>query len=132
MGELQMMRRRRREGHFVSQPIQSQVSVGAPDVGEGRVQEETVGPHSVIGEAAHGGVGNVVANLWARAGGGPASVKLEAFALGERGALLHHLDQAALLPHVAESEGKRFPFEVRALLCTLPASSACVTPCFQA
>lgn len=76
------------------------------------MQEETVGPQSVIGEAAHTGVGNVVANLWARAGGGPASVKLEGFALGERGALLHHLDQAALLPHVAESEGKRFPFEV--------------------
>ena len=36
----------------------------------------------------------------------------DAFALGERGALLHHLDQPAVIPHVAQSEGRRLPLEV--------------------
>ena len=35
------------------------------------------------------------------------------FAVGNRAAILHHLDQAAIIPHVAESEGRKCPFEVR-------------------
>ncbi len=71
-----------------------------------------MGPNNVIGEAAQTGVGGVVANLFARATTSAASSRGEAFSLGERAAILHHLDQAALIPHVAESEGKKFPYEV--------------------
>lgn len=53
------------------------------------------------------------ANLFARAGAG--SRKLDPFGLGDRAAILHHLDQAALIPRVAETEGRRFPIEVGCL-----------------
>jgi len=72
------------------------------------------GPADVIGEAAAAGVGGVVANLFARAGGGVPAARRDAFALGERGAILHHLDQAPLIPHVVEAEGGRAHVEVRA------------------
>ena len=56
---------------------------------------------------------------------------LDAFTLGERAAILHHLDQAALIPNVVELENKKFPFEVRlgpALQKNLPPSlEACRT-----
>ena len=39
--------------------------------------------------------------------------RADAFALGDRGSILHHLDQPAIIPHVAESENKKFTFEVR-------------------
>lgn len=64
----------------------------------------------MIGEAAPGGVGGVMANLFQRGGAG--APHRDAFALGERGNILHHLDQAAIIPHVAESESKKAPFEV--------------------
>jgi hypothetical protein len=67
---------------------------------------------NVIGEAAQTGEGGVVANLFARATTSAAARRGEAFSLGERAAILHHLDQAALIPHVAKSEGKKFPYEV--------------------
>ena len=38
--------------------------------------------------------------------------RADAFALGDRGSILHHLDQPAIIPHVAESENKKFSFEV--------------------
>lgn len=53
------------------------------------------------------------ANLFARAGA--SGKKADPFQLGDRAALLHHLDQAALIPRVAETEGRRFPIEVTAL-----------------
>ena len=37
----------------------------------------------------------------------------DAFQLGERGAVLGHLDQAAIIPHVATAEGHKYPYEVR-------------------
>ena len=77
------------------------------------VQQDVAGPADVIGEAAAGGVGGVVANLFARAGGGTPLARRDAFALGERGAILHHLDQAALIPHVVEAEGREAPVEAR-------------------
>ena len=74
------------------------------------LQEDLAGPADVIGEAAPGGVGGVMANLFQRGASGP---HRDAFALGERGNILHHLDQAAIIPHVAESESRKAPFEAR-------------------
>ena len=74
------------------------------------LQEDLAGPADVIGEAAPGGVGGVMAGLFQRGG---AATHRDAFALGERGAILHHLDQAAIIPHVAESEARKAPFEVQ-------------------
>lgn len=50
-----------------------------------------------------------MANLFQR---GASGAHRDAFALGERGNILHHLDQAAIIPHVAEAESKKAPFEV--------------------
>jgi hypothetical protein len=36
-----------------------------------------------------------------------------AFALGERGGVLAQVDQSPIIPHMADMEGKRFPYEVR-------------------
>ncbi|CAL5229904.1 g13324 [Coccomyxa viridis] len=74
-----------------------------------RLQEDLAGPADVIGEAAPGGMGGVMANLFQR---GASGAHRDAFALGERGNILHHLDQAAIIPHVAEAESKKAPFEV--------------------
>jgi hypothetical protein len=43
---------------------------------------------------------------------GAAADKADAFVLGQRAGLLLHLDQAALIPHVVESEHRKFPYEV--------------------
>ncbi|KAK9908133.1 hypothetical protein WJX75_003087 [Coccomyxa subellipsoidea] len=74
-----------------------------------RLQEDLAGAADVIGEAPGGGVGGVMANLFAR---GANAAHRDAFALGDRGNILHHLEQAAIIPHVAESESKKAPFEV--------------------
>ena len=39
----------------------------------------------------------------------------DAFQLGERAGVLSHLEQAAIIPHVATAEGQKFPYEVRYL-----------------
>ncbi len=36
----------------------------------------------------------------------------DVFVLADRASILHHLDQPAIIPHVAESENKKFSFEV--------------------
>ena len=82
-------------------------------------QQDIAGPADVIGEAAASGLGGVVANLFARAGGSTPAARRDAFALGDRGAILHHLDQAALIPHVVEAEGRKAPVEVRRILGVL-------------
>lgn len=38
------------------------------------------------------------------------------FALGERVGVLAQVDQAAVIPHMAEMEGRRFPYEVGIVL----------------
>lgn len=38
------------------------------------------------------------------------------FSLGERAAVLDQLDKPAIIPHMAEFEGRKFPYEVRAAL----------------
>lgn len=43
-----------------------------------------------------------------------AAARTDVFVLGTRGAILQQLDQPALIPHVAEAEGKKYPYEVRA------------------
>ena len=63
-----------------------------------------------------------MANLFQR---GASGAHRDAFALGERGNILHHLDQAAIIPHVAESESRKAPFEV----CTWDAPHP--YPCFH-
>lgn len=55
----------------------------------------------------------VMANLFNRAGGPGQKKTAEVFAVGDRAAILHHLDQAAIIPHVAESENRKFPYEVK-------------------
>lgn len=52
-----------------------------------------------------------MANLFARGGGAGQKKSTDVFAVGERGAILHHLDQAAIIPHVAETESRKFPYE---------------------
>lgn len=42
----------------------------------------------------------------------PASACQQVFSLGERGNILLHLEGAALIPHIVQAEGKRFPGEV--------------------
>ncbi len=39
----------------------------------------------------------------------------DAFQLGDRANVLSHLDQAAIIPHVAAAEGQKCPYEVRML-----------------
>ena len=48
-------------------------------------------------------------SLFSKASG---DTRAEVFALGERANILLHLDAAALIPHVVEAEGKKFPPEV--------------------
>lgn len=73
------------------------------------MQEDVAGPADVIGEAPTSGVGGVMANLFVRAS---STSHGDAFAMGERGNILHHLEQPAIIPHVAESESKKAPVEV--------------------
>ena len=76
------------------------------------LQESTATASDVIGDPSGGGKG-VMANLFTRGGGaGQQKKPTEAFAVGDRGAILHHLDQAAIIPHVAESENRKYPYEV--------------------
>lgn len=45
------------------------------------------------------------------------------FELGDRVAVLTQVDQQAIIPHMAEVEGKKFPYEVRPF-----APDACIMP----
>ena len=54
--------------------------------------------------------------------------RADAFALGERASILHHLDQPAIIPHVAESENKKFTYEVHLQgICKASLSTLSVT-----
>ena len=79
-------------------------------------QEVTASVTDVIGDPSGTNKG-VMANLFTRAGGpGQQKKTAEVFAVGDRAAILHHLDQAAIIPHVAESENRKFPYEVTRVL----------------
>src|SRR4051794_28801997 len=75
-------------------------------------QEAGPGATDLIGvvEAPAGGV----MSMFSR---GTAGARHDAFALGERANILLHLDQNALIPHVMESEGRKFPYEVTLQNC---------------
>ncbi len=75
------------------------------------MQDDSIVASDIMGDAAPAaGMMAAAANLFARAGAN--NRKADPFVLGDRGAILHHLDQAALIPRVAETEGRRFPIEV--------------------
>lgn len=76
------------------------------------VQEIVAGPADVIGDASQTALGGVVSNIFQRGSASSKKHSMEAFALGDRAGILHHLDQAAIIPHIAETENKKFPYEV--------------------
>lgn len=41
-----------------------------------------------------------------------AALQEQAFELGERGLVLQAVEQPPIIPHMAETEGRRFPYEV--------------------
>ena len=75
------------------------------------LQEETASQSDVVGQADAPAASGVM-SLFQRATASSQD-RADVFALGDRAALLHHLDQAAIIPHVADSEGRKYPFEVR-------------------
>lgn len=76
-----------------------------------RLQVPSAGPGDVVGsaEVASGGMMAMFAKGLAAAA---VRDKSDAFQLGERAAVLSHLEQAAIIPHVATAEGHKFPYEV--------------------
>ncbi|KAK9838884.1 hypothetical protein WJX74_005159 [Apatococcus lobatus] len=76
-----------------------------------RLQVPAAGPGDVVGsaEVATGGMMAMFAKGLAAAA---VRDRSDAFQLGERAAVLSHLDQAAIIPHVATAEGHKFPYEV--------------------
>ena len=88
-------------------------------------QEVTATAGDVIGDPSGTSKG-VMANLFTR-GPGQQKKTAEVFAVGDRGAILHHLDQAAIIPHVVESENRKIPYEVNVL--TLSEGKPLSQPC---
>lgn len=80
-------------------------------------QEDLASQTDVVGSADQAPVG--VMGFFQRATTGGQD-RADAFALGDRASILHHLDQPAIIPHVAESENKKFTFEVRLSCISLP------------
>ena len=74
------------------------------------LQEDLASQTDVVGSADQAPVG--VMGFFQRAAAGGQD-RADAFALSDRASILHHLDQPAIIPHVAESENKKFTFEVR-------------------
>lgn len=88
------------------------------------LQEPTAAAMDVVGDSSQVTGGGVMASLFSRATGvtGQRSAQASAFTVGDRGAILHHLDQAAIIPHVAESEKRKFPHEVGGQSCRFEGS----------
>ena len=80
------------------------------------LQEDLASQTDVIGSADVVPTGMMALFQRAAAGG---QDRQDVFVLGDRAAILHHLDQPAIIPHVAESEHKKFSFEVRNEVCWL-------------
>ena len=74
------------------------------------LQEDLAGQTDVIGSADVAPTGMMA--LFQRAATGSQD-RQDVFVLGDRASILHHLDQPAIIPHVAESENKKFSFEVQ-------------------
>jgi hypothetical protein len=89
------------------------------------LQEDLASQTDVIGSADVVPTGMMALFQRAAAGG---QDRQDVFVVGDRGSILHHLDQPAIIPHVAESENKKFSFEV----ChTLIQHVIHVTSCFM-
>ena len=73
------------------------------------LQEDLASQTDVIGSADVVPTGMMA--LFQRAATGSPD-RQDVFVLGDRASILHHLDQPAVIPHVAESENKKFSFEV--------------------
>ena len=73
------------------------------------LQEDLASQTDVIGSADVVPTGMMA--LFQRAATGNQD-RQDVFVLGDRASILHHLDQPAIIPHVAESENKKFSFEV--------------------
>jgi len=73
------------------------------------LQEDLASQTDVIGSADVVPTGMMALFQRAAAGG---QDRQDVFVVGDRGSILHHLDQPATIPHVAESENKKFSFEV--------------------
>lgn len=84
------------------------------------MQEDLASQTDVIGSADVAPTGMMALFQRAATGG---QDRQDAFVLGDRASMLHHLDQPAIIPHVAESEHKKFSFEVP------PCSSSCCVTC---
>lgn len=77
------------------------------------MQEDLASQTDVIGSADAVPTGMMA--LFQRAATGSQD-RQDVFVLGDRASTLHHLDQPAIIPHVAESENKKFSYEVQ--LCS--------------
>ncbi|DBA84296.1 TPA: hypothetical protein ACH3X2_006350 [Trebouxia sp. C0005] len=74
-----------------------------------RLKEDLASQTDVIGSADVVPTGMMALFQRAAAGG---QDRQDVFVVGDRGSILHHLDQPAIIPHVAESENKKFSFEL--------------------
>ncbi|KAG2445494.1 hypothetical protein HXX76_000110 [Chlamydomonas incerta] len=75
-----------------------------------KMQTAVAGPNDVLGAPESSGGGGGLGSLF---GKGAARPTTEAtFSLGERAAVLDQLDKPAIIPHMAEYEGRKFPYEV--------------------
>ena len=79
--------------------------IGLGDGGAGGVLGGLMGAMKMPGGL--GGLGKALGGGGGRTRGGDRPLRM-----GARGLLLRRIDQAAIVPHIAESEGKKFPYEV--------------------
>ncbi|KXZ50200.1 hypothetical protein GPECTOR_17g837 [Gonium pectorale] len=78
-----------------------------------KMQAAVAGPTDVLGAPEAGASGGGGAGLGALFGKTAVRATTEAtFSLGERAAVLDQLDKPAIIPHMAEYEGRKFPYEV--------------------
>ena len=82
------------------------------------LQEDLASQTDVIGSAD--AVPSGMMALFQRAATGGQD-RQDVFVLGNRASILHHLDQPAIIPHVAESENNKFSFEVTSAVYACPA-----------
>eukprot|EP00210_Caulerpa_lentillifera_P001709 g1642.t1 len=87
-----------------------------------RMYQSIATKHDVLGSQKEdtGSHGGAISALFGSSSGGSSSgtpktqrtTKISAFELGDRLQVLYNLEKAAIVPHVAEYEGKKFPYEV--------------------
>eukprot|EP00877_Chromochloris_zofingiensis_P003974 jgi/Chrzof1/13578/Cz08g03010.t1 len=77
-----------------------------------KMQSVVAGQFDVLGapEGTAGSVGSMMTSIFSKQQGKPTTE--HTFQLGERVTVLSQVDKPAIIPHMAEFEGKRFPYEV--------------------